>query len=311
MGNREVNIGLIKAYINGELNATESLFVEQKLAEEEQWQDVYEGLLFAEKQALFTNEIASELEKQLTTDHKAKRVELRSWKRWTTVAAALVGILIISYATVYFLSPNPQEQTAMVQSSGEDDFSQQNQIEIIEPDYSVSPRIRSAKSDTESAEASKSGASEPAPPDKILQPQDIAIDEVPDLEPQKMTNYLARNGYRQMRFQAVAASSPVVSDALPMEGITEFEKQNARNFIARFPMNGIVELSFLVNADGQLSDIDVIQSFGKEGTEVVKELLLDKTEWSPAISSTGKAVSQRKRMKVSFGNTVFVELVEF
>ena len=312
MENREIHIEHIKAYINGELTASDSLFVEQQLASSEQWKDVYEGLLIAEQQQISTSELANQLNKKLITKPRGKTVSIQAWKRWTAVAAACIGILIISYATVYFLSPQAEQQTAVVSTSADGEFSDFNEIEIIEPQLGASPQVASRQASSQAAanEAEEAARKTVAQPTQKITPQQIRIQEVTEIEPQKMNDYLARNGFRQLRFEPTmpTASGKIVQPAMPQQGVDLFEQEQASKYIARFPFTGIVQLTFLVNADGSITDIDVLESPNQEATVAVKDLIRNRTTWQAATTTSGATTAQRLQLTASFGNTVFLEV---
>ena len=312
MNGKQVNIELIKAYINGELTASKMLKVDELLANNEEWRAVYEGLQIANEKNINTSAIAEQLSEQLDKRNSktAKVIPLQNVKRWTSIAAAIIGIIVISYATVYFISPDIQRDSEKVASSADYGYYEEDAVTMIEPSLD-----KVAEQSKLSAKQSEPTLKEPTPTAEsrpLLQPEDIQVEEIDFIEPQKQDDFLSKYGYYQIRYKAsegknATTSETITQQATPTQGLSEFIKDNERNYIARFPFNGNVVIDFTVDEKGNVVDEKTIESSRPEATEAVMELIRHQTKWTAA-EANNKPVAQRLRISTQFGNSIELQI---
>ena len=312
MNGKQVNIELLKAYINGELSASKMLAIDELLANNEEWRTVYEGLQIANEKNINTSAIAEQLSEQLDKRNSktAKVIPLQNVKRWTSIAAAIIGIIVISYATVYFISPDIQRGTEKVASSADYGYYEEDAVTMIEPSLDKVAEQRKL-----SAKQSEPTLKEPTPTAEsrpLLQPEDIQVEEIDFIEPQKQDDFLSKYGYYQIRYKAsegknATTSETITQQAAPTQGLSEFIKDNERNYIARFPFNGKVVIDFTVDEKGNVVDEKTIESSRPEATEAVMQLIRHQTKWTAA-EANNKPVAQRLRISTQFGNSIELQI---
>lgn len=211
MKNRELNIELLKAYINGELNAKDSLLVEEQIANNEVWKDVYEGLLFASQETIDTRKTTEALFDKLDVGAKqpVKVIEMKAWKRWLTVAASLIGIVIVTYGTIQILRPQFEGEPEIVAQQTEQVFDG-DQIEIIDsrparkiPEQNFSEEEIRALDTKEPLTVNEKIEQLPAADEQreIIYPEDIEISKTAVAGSAEYENFLDRSGYRQVYYR--------------------------------------------------------------------------------------------------------------
>lgn len=151
MNSQELNIELIKKYIQGNLNVDDSLFVEKMIAQNEQWKDVYDGLAFAHEQNIDTKHQAELLKKKLkfneiNVEKKAPIISIGNWRKLGIVAASLTGIFIVGYASLFLLRPEMSQPNGVAKkSSSNQGFYTEDEIQIIQPRTIPTPKTQEFK----------------------------------------------------------------------------------------------------------------------------------------------------------------------
>lgn len=150
MNNQELNIDLLKQYINGNLTVDNSLFVEKMIAQNEQWRDVYEGLIFAQEQEIDTKHQAELLNKKLQfnevkVEKKAKLISMENWRKLGIVAASIAGIFVVGYASLFLIRPEMTSPNVAHKSSPNQGFYSEDEIQIIQPRRIPAPKTQEFK----------------------------------------------------------------------------------------------------------------------------------------------------------------------
>lgn len=348
MESNEFNIEQLEAYINGELTARESLKVEELIATNEQYRDVYQGLLIAEEQSINLDEKVAELASQLTTrpsqKQTAKVVQLFDWKRWGTVAAAVAGIVLVGVTSLKLMdSLRPTVATNASYKAAEDDFDG-DQIQIIDPRYTPKRKVQNFEPNVTRSKAELSKDVErvdqvvlndaenrsnqvfvPRTAEvetQIIHPENIEIIQVAD-KGDSYGNLLDKLGYKQVRYNpnvtvfnttrganssTAMTRSKIVKHCFTEDGLNNFKKKYEKDYIARFPFVGLVEAELTINEKAEVQDFSIIQSPSEEASKVVIELLEEHGPWQPAINEQGKQVQEKVKANVHFGNTIYIRL---
>ena len=342
MNDEVQHIELIEQYINGELNAEDNLYVEKLLAESAQWRDVYEGLQFAEQEGIDVAKRQTMLEERLfstTPSHQqSARVIPIGMRKWLSIAAAIAGFMVLSYAALKIINSGITNQAGeQAVYHAEPSLYPEDEIQIIPPNKKV--QIKQQEFDPRNIEeladqaqyitfgedmqdaASNVGQALKDGQPQFSSPQPKPVARAESVEPD-YPELLARYGYRQvgqptLTNSARGATAPKLPsnhyerftrNAMSSEQMKEFEAEFGKNFIARFPYSGIVKVKFVVNKLGKAEQFEVIESPIGNATKAVKRLFFEKAEWNIPLNGNSEAVQQEALGTVSFGNSIKIDI---
>lgn len=131
---QEDYIDWIERYVNGDLTIEEIIWVEQQLAEHEQWRDVYEGVLVADREGHNLDSSLSSLEERILAPKKTTdSIIPLAYRKWIISAAAIAGFLLMSYAAIRFINNNNSNQLQAASNVDPLIRHEADEIQIIPP----------------------------------------------------------------------------------------------------------------------------------------------------------------------------------